>query len=77
MNDVSSKSSNSLTLSVGQVDEQLAHLWMVRTFIKHSDESQDDEDLREVARELYDFILALCQNGPQEIPQGEEGRGVI
>ncbi len=60
MNDVSSKSSNSLTLSVGQVDEQLAHLWMVRTFIKHSDESQDDEDLREIARELYDFILALA-----------------
>ena len=41
------------------IDAQIPHLWMVRTFLKHADESQDDEDLREVVRDVYDFILAL------------------
>jgi cob(I)alamin adenosyltransferase len=41
------------------IDEQLCHIWMVRTFIKHSDEGQEDDDLREVYRELYDFAHAL------------------
>jgi len=42
-----------------QIDAQLAHVWMVRTFLKHSDEAQDDDELREVHRELYDYMLAL------------------
>lgn len=41
------------------IDEQLAHLWMVRTFLKHSDEAADDEELASVHRELYDYMLAL------------------
>ncbi len=41
------------------VDEQVAHIWMVRTFLKHSDEVADDEELAEVHRELYDFAHAL------------------
>ncbi len=32
---------------------------MVRTFLKHCDEAEDDEDLREIVRDLYDFILAV------------------
>ena len=41
------------------VDEQVAHVWMVRTFLKHSDEAAEDEELASVHRELYDFMLAL------------------
>ncbi|MCD0461503.1 amidohydrolase [Roseiconus lacunae] len=42
-----------------QIDQQVAHLWMVRTFLKHADESEDDEDLRDIVRDIYDFILAI------------------
>ena len=51
---------SSSAVTVEQIDNQLAHLWMVRTFIKHSDEAQEDDDLKEVARELYDYILAVA-----------------
>lgn len=42
-----------------EVDGWLSHIWMVRAFLKHSDEAADDEDLAEVHRGLYDFMLAL------------------
>ena len=29
-----------------QIDTILSHVWMVRTFLKHSDEAEDDEELR-------------------------------
>jgi len=57
---MSDASSSALAAAVDQIDDQLAHLWMVRTFIKHSDEAQEDDDLKEVARELYDYILAVA-----------------
>lgn len=41
------------------IDAQIAHVWMVRTFLKHSDEAVDDEELASVHRDLYDFMLAL------------------
>lgn len=41
------------------IDAQLAHVWMVRAFLKHSDESQTDKEIAEVHRELYDYMLAL------------------
>jgi len=44
---------------VRAIDAEIAHVWMVRTFLKHCDEAEDDEDIREVVRDLYDFILAL------------------
>ena len=37
----------------------LAHAWMVRTFLKHADEIQEDEDFLEVPRTLYDSIRAV------------------
>jgi hypothetical protein len=46
-------------LLMHQVDECISHMWMVRTFLKHSDEATDDEELAEVHRELYDYMLAL------------------
>ena len=45
--------------TIRAIDQQVAHLWMVRTFLKHADESEDDEELRDIVRDLYDFILAV------------------
>ena len=42
-----------------RIDQLLSHVWMVRTFIKHSEEFEDDDDLREVQRDLYDTMLSL------------------
>ena len=36
----------------------LAHLWMVRTFLKHAEEIQDDEVLLDVPRTLFDYVRA-------------------
>lgn len=36
-----------------------AHAWMVRTFLKHAEEIQDDEALLEVPRMIFDFVRAL------------------
>ncbi len=44
---------------VRAIDTEIAHIWMIRNFLKHADEAEDDEDLRDVARDLYDFILAV------------------
>jgi len=44
-----------------RIDALLDHVWMVRAFLKHSDEAADDEELQEVHRELYDFMLAVGQ----------------
>lgn len=52
------------------VDAQLAHVWMVRAFLKHSDEAQEDDELAEVHRELYDYMLAL--GGPLKEGNGDE-----
>ncbi len=38
------------------VDMLLSHAWMVRTFLKHSEEAEEDEELCEVHRELYDYM---------------------
>ncbi|WP_146597525.1 amidohydrolase [Novipirellula galeiformis] len=44
---------------VRAIDTEITHVWMVRTFLKHCDEAEDDEDLRDIVRDLYDFILAV------------------
>jgi hypothetical protein len=36
----------------------LAHAWMVRTFLKHAEEIQDDEDFLDVPRTVYDYVRA-------------------
>ena len=41
------------------IDTQLSHVWMVRAFLKHSEEAEEDEALCEVHRTLYDYMLAL------------------
>ena len=42
-----------------RVDALLSHVWMVRTFIKHSEEVEEDEELHQVQRKLYDFSHSL------------------
>jgi hypothetical protein len=37
----------------------LAHAWMVRAFLKHADEIQEDEEMLEVHRVIFDYIRAL------------------
>lgn len=44
---------------MGRIDALLAHVWMVRAFLKHSEEAQEDDELASVHRELYDYMLAL------------------
>ncbi len=53
-----------------RIETLLSHVWMVRAFLKHSDEAADDEQLQEVHRALYDYQLAVGaawreQNAPE------------
>lgn len=45
--------------AVERLNIVLAHAWMVRTFLKHAEEIQDDELMRDVPRTLYDCIRAV------------------
>lgn len=42
-----------------RIDELLSHVWMVRTFVKHSEEAEEDAALQAVVRDLYDACLAV------------------
>ena len=44
--------------AVERLQGVLAHLWMVRTFLKHAEEIQDDEELLDVPRTLFDYVRA-------------------
>src|SRR5438045_2699488 len=39
-----------------RINVVLAHLWMVRNFLKHADEVQDDEGMLDVHRMIFDYI---------------------
>jgi len=51
------------------VDKLLSHVWMVRTFLKHCEEVDDDDDLQDVHRGLFDYMLAL--GGPLKAGDAE------
>ena len=36
----------------------MAHAWMVRNFLKHAEEVQDDPEMLDVHRMIFDFIRA-------------------
>jgi hypothetical protein len=42
-----------------RIDALLAHVWMVRAFLKHSDDVVDDEQVQGIQRTLYDYQLAV------------------
>jgi hypothetical protein len=41
-----------------RVNVVMAHAWMVRNFLKHADEVQEDEGMLDVHRTIFDFIRA-------------------
>jgi len=45
--------------AVDRLNLVLAHAWMIRTFLKHADEIQENEDMLDVPRTLYDSIRAV------------------
>lgn len=42
-----------------RLDALFSHVWMVRTFLKHAEETEEDDELADVPRMLYDVMLAL------------------
>lgn len=44
---------------VKRIDDLLSHVWMVRAFLKHCEEAEEDDDILDVHRGLYDYMLAL------------------
>jgi cob(I)alamin adenosyltransferase len=44
---------------VARIDQLVSHIWMVRTFLKHCEEAEEDDELRDVYRHLYDYMMAL------------------
>jgi hypothetical protein len=44
--------------AVERLNVVLAHAWMVRAFLKHAEEIQDDEEMLDVHRTVFDFIRA-------------------
>src|SRR5438067_11895948 len=42
-----------------RINTILAHAWMVRTFLKHAEEIQDDEELLAVPRMIFDYVRAV------------------
>ncbi|WP_235934902.1 amidohydrolase [Candidatus Laterigemmans baculatus] len=55
---------------VEAIDDQIAHVWMVRRFLKHCEEAEDDEELQQISRDLYDFMLAV---GPHRTDGDDAG----
>src|SRR3712207_4335628 len=45
--------------AVQRLDGVLAHAWMVRTFLKHAEEIQEDEELLDVHRTIFDVCRAV------------------
>jgi len=42
-----------------RLNSVMAHAWMVRNFLKHADEIQDNDEMLEVHRMIYDYIRAV------------------
>ena len=44
---------------MARLEQLFSHVWMVRTFLKHAEEAEEDDELNEVHRTLYDVMLSL------------------
>jgi hypothetical protein len=51
--------SDQLTKLVQRSQNIMAHAWMIRTFVKHSDEVEDFPELNEMARTIFDVFRAV------------------
>ena len=47
------------TDAMERINTILAHAWMVRNFLKHAEEIEEDDEFLQVHREIYDFIRAV------------------
>jgi hypothetical protein len=45
--------------AMDRINVILAHAWMVRAFLKHADEVQDDVEMLEVHRMIFDYCRAV------------------
>jgi hypothetical protein len=45
--------------AMDRINVILAHAWMVRAFLKHADEVQDDAEMLEVHRMIFDYCRAV------------------
>ena len=45
--------------TAARATDLLAHLWMVRTFVKHSEEAEEYEELLDLPRAAFDVARAL------------------
>jgi hypothetical protein len=45
--------------AIERLNTVLAHAWMVRTFLKHAEEIQEDADFLEVPRTVFDYCRAV------------------
>jgi len=52
-------SDNPLTGLARDFQQKMAHAWMVRTFIKHSDEVDDFPELMGIVRAVFDMSRAI------------------
>ena len=48
-----------LTKLVERSQKLMSHAWMIRTFVKHSDEVEDFPELNEMARTIFDVFRAV------------------
>lgn len=47
------------TDAVARLEVALAHAWMVRTFVKHSEVAEDFPELMQVVRTVFDTVRAV------------------
>jgi hypothetical protein len=45
--------------AVERLNVILAHAWMIRTFLKHAEEIQENEEMLEVPRTIFDYCRAV------------------
>ncbi len=45
--------------AVERLNVVLAHAWMVRTFLKHANEIQENEEMLDVPRTIFDYVRAV------------------
>jgi hypothetical protein len=45
--------------AVEKLNPILAHAWMVRAFLKHADDIQEDEAMLDVHRVIFDYVRAV------------------
>src|SRR5207237_10767818 len=45
--------------AMDRINLLLAHAWMVRQFLKHADEVQEDEEMLDVHRMIFDYSRAV------------------